>query len=178
MAAYEYQALDAKGRRKQGVLEADSARLVRQQLREQGLTPLEVTETVEKARREASGFSLFRPSMSTGDLALITRQLATLVAAALPIEESLKAVAEQCEKPKQRTLISAVRGKVLEGHSLAEAMGIIESMAELCYLDANVVALLADNVMRVNKARIRAQRQAAANFVVMRRLCSESAGAA
>lgn len=133
MAAYEYQALDAKGRRKQGVLEADSARLVRQQLREQGLTPLEVTETVEKARREASGFSLFRPSVSTGDLALITRQLATLVAAALPIEESLKAVAEQCEKPKQRTLISAVRGKVLEGHAMAEAMATFPSVFDQLY---------------------------------------------
>lgn len=133
MAAYEYQALDAKGRRKQGVLEADSARLVRQQLREQGLTPLEVSETVEKARREASGFSLFRPSMSTGDLALITRQLATLVAAALPIEESLKAVAEQCEKPKQRTLISAVRGKVLEGHAMAEAMATFPSVFDQLY---------------------------------------------
>ena len=133
MAAYEYQALDAKGRRKHGVLEADSARLVRQQLREQGLTPLEVTETVEKARREASGFSLFRPSMSTGDLALITRQFATLVAAALPIEESLKAVAEQCEKPKQRTLISAVRGKVLEGHAMAEAMATFPSVFDQLY---------------------------------------------
>ena len=133
MAAYEYQALDAKGRRKHGVLEADSARLVRQQLREQGLTPLEVTETVEKARREATGFSLFRPSMSTGDLALITRQLATLVAAALPIEESLKAVAEQCEKPKQRTLISAVRGKVLEGHAMAEAMATFPSVFDQLY---------------------------------------------
>ena len=115
------------------MLEADSARLVRQQLREQGLTPLEVTETVEKARREASGFSLFRPSMSTGDLALITRQLATLVAAALPIEESLKAVAEQCEKPKQRTLISAVRGKVLEGHAMAEAMATFPSVFDQLY---------------------------------------------
>ena len=133
MAAYEYQALDAKGRRNQGVLEADPARLVRQQLREQGLTPLEVTETVEKARREASGFSLFRPSMSTGDLALITRQLATLVAAALPIEESLKAVVEQCEKPKQRTLISAVRGKVLEGHAMAEAMATFPSVFDQLY---------------------------------------------
>ena len=133
MAAYEYQALDGKGRRKQGVLEADSARQIRQQLREMGLTPLEVTETVEKAQREASGFSLLRPSMSTADLALITRQLSTLVAAALPIEESLKAVAEQCEKPKQRTLISAVRGKVLEGHSLAEAMGTFPSVFDLLY---------------------------------------------
>ncbi|MFB0954562.1 MAG: type II secretion system inner membrane protein GspF [Aeromonadaceae bacterium] len=133
MAAYEYQALDGKGRRKQGVLEAVSARQVRQQLREMGLTPLEVSETVEKARREATGFSLLRPSMSTADLALITRQLSTLVAAALPIEESLKAVAEQCEKPKQRTLISAVRGKVLEGHSLAEAMGTFPSIFDQLY---------------------------------------------
>ena len=133
MAAYEYQALDGKGRRKQGVLEADSARQIRQQLRDMGLTPLEVTETVEKAQREASGFSLLRPSMSTADLALITRQLSTLVAAALPIEESLKAVAEQCEKPKQRTLISAVRGKVLEGHSLAEAMGTFPSVFDQLY---------------------------------------------
>ena len=133
MAAYEYLALDGKGRRKQGVLEADSARQVRQQLREMGLTPLEVSETVEKARREATGFSLLRPSMSTADLALITRQLSTLVAAALPIEESLKAVAEQCEKPKQRTLISAVRGKVLEGHSLAEAMGTFPSIFDQLY---------------------------------------------
>ena len=64
------------------------------------------------------------------------------------------------------------------GMPLAEAMRIIESMAELSYLDVNVVALLADNVVRVNRARIRAQRQAAANFIVMRRLCNESAGAA
>ena len=133
MAAYEYLALDGKGRRKQGVLEADSARQVRQQLREMGLTPLEVSETVDKARREATGFSLLRPSMSTADLALITRQLSTLVAAALPIEESLKAVAEQCEKPKQRTLISAVRGKVLEGHALAEAMGTFPSIFDQLY---------------------------------------------
>ena len=64
------------------------------------------------------------------------------------------------------------------GMPLAQAMGIIQSMAELSYLDANVVALLADNVVRVNRARIRAQRRAAANFVVMRRLCGDTAGAA
>ena len=64
------------------------------------------------------------------------------------------------------------------GMPLAEAMRIIASMAELGYLDKGVVALLADNVLRVNKERIRAQRKAAANFVVMRRLCDEAARAA
>ena len=122
MAAFEYVALDGKGRRKQGVLEADSGRQVRQQLREQGLTPLEVTEAVEKVRREAQGFSLFRPTITTSELALITRQLSTLVAASLPIEEALRAVAQQCEKPKLRTLMAAVRGKVVEGHGLADSL--------------------------------------------------------
>ncbi|MGL4751704.1 MAG: type II secretion system F family protein, partial [Aeromonadaceae bacterium] len=133
MAAYEYVALDAKGRRKQGVQEADSARLVRQILREQGLTPLEVTESSEKVRREATGFSLFRPTMSSGELALMTRQLSTLVAAALPIEEALKAVAQQCEKPRHRTLMAAVRSKVVEGHSLAEAMSGFPSIFDQLY---------------------------------------------
>ncbi len=133
MAAFEYVALDGKGRRKQGVLEADSGRQVRQQLREQGLTPLEVTEAVEKVRREAQGFSLFRPTISTGELALITRQLSTLVAASLPIEEALKAVAQQCEKPRLRTLMAAVRGKVVEGHGLADSMAGFPSIFDQLY---------------------------------------------
>ncbi|KAL8181360.1 UNVERIFIED_CONTAM: hypothetical protein K2H54_000260 [Gekko kuhli] len=81
MAAFEYKALDGKGRNKSGVLEGDSARQVRQLLREQGLTPLEVNETTEKAKREANRFVLFRRGASTAELAMITRQLATLVVA-------------------------------------------------------------------------------------------------
>lgn len=133
MAAFEYVALDGKGRRKQGVLEADSGRQVRQQLREQGLTPLEVTEAVEKVRREAQGFSLFRPTITTSELALITRQLSTLVAASLPIEEALRAVAQQCEKPKLRTLMAAVRGKVVEGHGLADSLAGFPSIFDQLY---------------------------------------------
>ena len=89
MAAFEYKALDGKGRNKSGVLEGDSARQVRQLLREQGLTPLEVNETTEKAKREANRFVLFRRGASSSELALITRQLATLVGAGLTIEEAL-----------------------------------------------------------------------------------------
>lgn len=133
MAAYAYQALNAKGRKKHGVLEADSARQVRQQLREMGLTPIEVNEASELARQEGRSFSLFRPRIGTKDLALITRQLATLVAAALPIEEALKAVSQQCEKPRLRTLIAAVRSKVVEGHALADAMAAFPGAFDQLY---------------------------------------------
>ncbi|WAF94434.1 GspF family T2SS innner membrane protein variant ExeF [Aeromonas sp. BC14] len=122
MAAFEYKALDGKGRNKSGVLEGDSARQVRQLLREQGLTPLEVNETTEKAKREANRFVLFRRGASTAELAMITRQLATLVGAGLTIEEALKAVAEQCEKAHLRSMVATVRSKVVEGYSLADSL--------------------------------------------------------
>ena len=123
MAAFEYKALDGRGRQKSGVMEGDSARQIRQLLREQGLTPLEVNETTEKAKREANRFVLFRRGASTSELALITRQLATLVGAGLTIEEALRAVAEQCEKAHLRSLVATVRSKVVEGYSLADSLG-------------------------------------------------------
>lgn len=122
MAAFSYKALTTAGRNQQGVLEADTARQVRQQLREKGLIPVEVEQVAEKEKRQGGGFSLFKPRISASDLALLTRQLATLVESALPIEEALLAVAEQSEKPRQKNMMMAVRSKVVEGHGLAESM--------------------------------------------------------
>ena len=133
MSAFAYQALDAKGRRKEGVIEADSARQARQALRDQGLTPLALTEAVEQVRQQTQSRSWLQPRISTSELALLTRQLATLVAAALPIEEALKAVAQQTEKAKLSTLIAAVRTKVLEGHSLADGLSAFPSIFDRLY---------------------------------------------
>ncbi len=122
MAAFSYKAMDKAGRNKSGVLEGDNAKQIRAQLREKGLIPLEVEQVAEKEKKQSKGFQLFQPKISTSDLALLTRQLATLVESALPLEESLQAVAEQCEKPRQKSMMMAVRSKVVEGHSLADAM--------------------------------------------------------
>ncbi len=120
MAAFEYAALDGNGKQSKGVLEADSARHLRQILRDQGLTPLEVTPATE---RDTSGFSFtFNRSMSGLDRVLFTRQLATLVGSSLPIEEALAAVAQQTEKQFVSALIMGIRSKVLEGHSLASSL--------------------------------------------------------
>ena len=133
MAAFAYQALDANGRRKDGMIEADSPRQARQLLREQGLTPVELTEASEKVKQQTQRKSWLQPRVSTAELALLTRQLATLVAAALPVEEALKAVAQQTEKAKISTLIAAVRSKVLEGHSLADGMSAFPYVFDQLY---------------------------------------------
>ncbi|TXZ76324.1 type II secretion system protein GspF [Vibrio mimicus] len=123
MAAFEYKALDAKGRHKKGVIEGDNARQVRQRLKEQGLVPMEVVETQTKAARSRSKGMGFKRGISTPDLALITRQLATLVQSGMPLEECLRAVAEQSEKPRIRTMLVAVRAKVTEGYTLSDSLG-------------------------------------------------------
>jgi general secretion pathway protein F len=120
VATFSYKAIDDRGKLKKGTQEADSGRLLRQQLRASGLTPLEIEIVSNKSVKSAG--SVFRHKIKTADLALITRQLSTLVASAIPIEECLHAVAEQCDKPKIKAMIVSVRGGVLEGHSLADSM--------------------------------------------------------
>ena len=122
MGAFEYTALDPTGRERKGVLEGDTARQVRQLLREQSLLPVEVNEVAqEEIRRKGATFS-FRRGVSAADLALMTRQLATLVHSGLPLEEALMAVSEQSEKPRIRTIVMGVRAKVMEGHALADGL--------------------------------------------------------
>ena len=121
MPAFEYKALDARGKQRQGVLEADAPRAVRQQLRERGLTPLAVEPAVEKQRRRR--FLGPRGSLGAADLALITRQLATLIQSGIPVEQALAAVANQAGKPRIRGMLIAVRAKVMEGYTLADSLG-------------------------------------------------------
>jgi general secretion pathway protein F len=122
MGAFVYVALDNRGREQKGVLEGDTPRQVRQQLREQGLTPLEVSEAAARESSSSKGFGM-RRGISASDLALVTRQLATLVRSALPVEEALLAASEQSEKPRLKSMLLAVRARVMEGHTLAQGLG-------------------------------------------------------
>ena len=120
MGAFDYKAVDSSGKPVQGVLEGDNARQVRQLLRERHLLPLEVTEVAEKEKkRRKLGF---RKGISATDLALFTRQLATLVRAGLPLEEALRAVSQQTEKSRVSSILMGVRSRLMEGHPLAAGM--------------------------------------------------------
>ncbi|HRD68720.1 MAG TPA: GspF family T2SS innner membrane protein variant LspF [Legionella sp.] len=116
MGAYQYQALKKSGSTNKGVIEADSERHARQLLREKGLIPTQIQPLTQQR------FVSARSKISAADLALLTRQLATLLAAGIPVEESLRGVSEQTEKDKVRELIIGIRAKVLEGYGLAQAM--------------------------------------------------------
>ena len=126
MAAFDYQAVAPSGKIRKGVIEADSARAARQQLREQQLTPLALQEAKRSSRSandSAKGFSLTPGrKLATAELALVTRQLATLLQASLPLEEALLAIGQQSENDNLTAIILAVRGKVLEGHTLAASL--------------------------------------------------------
>ncbi len=121
MAAYEYTALDPSGRERSGVMEGDSARQIRAQLREQGLLPVSVSEVVDTAPSRLGRFSL-AGRIGAMDLALLTRQLATLVRSGLPLEEALLAVSQQSEKARVRSVLAGVRARVVEGRTLAEGL--------------------------------------------------------
>ncbi len=121
MGAFEYQVLDAGGRERKGVMEGDTARQIRQQLRDKGWTPLSVEAVEQREARRKRGFSL-RRGINATELALVTRQLATLVQSGMPVESALATAAEQSEKMRLKKIILAVRARVLEGHTLADAL--------------------------------------------------------
>lgn len=126
MAGFEYLALDPNGRTVRGVIDGDAERQVRGLLRERGLTPLSVGTIQEQPSRTGtktkSGLRL-RRGISGNELALLTRQFATLVRAGLTLEECLNALIEQTDKARTRHVLAGVRGRMIEGQSLARSMG-------------------------------------------------------
>ena len=132
MGAYQYVAIDPLGKERTGVLEGDTPRQVRGLLRERDLIPVEVTEVEGKRAATGQRYSLSR-GLSALDLALMTRQLATLARAGLPLEEALQAVSEQSEKARLKSILLGVRAKVLEGHTLAAGLDDFPSAFPIVY---------------------------------------------
>ncbi len=126
MAAYQYEVLEPDGRKKRGVATGDSARQVRQDLREQGLTPVSV-DAVDEVKdpgklagdRNSVGS---RQKLGTTDLAVITRQFATLLDSGLTVEYSLAGLVEQSDSYRIKTILTGVRSMVMEGRSLADGL--------------------------------------------------------
>jgi general secretion pathway protein F len=149
MPAYEFTALDARGRQERGLIEADTPRQGRQILRERGLSPLTVQEVSERKTQRGAVFRR-GGSWSATELALFTRQLATLARSGLPLDEALAAVAQQSESDRVKRVTLGVRSAVTEGSSLAQALGQFESVFPALFratVEAGEQSGKLDNVM-------------------------------
>jgi len=134
MSAYQYQALDPKGKLVRGVLEADSPRQARTQLRQKKLRPIKLAEANHQRVTENQGLrAFFQPRLSASELTLITRQLSTLVQSGLPIDECLQAIADQSRKRSMKALMLQVRSRVVEGHTLAHSLSQFSSTFSRMY---------------------------------------------
>jgi general secretion pathway protein F len=124
MAAFHYNALDATGKPSNGMIEADSARLARAQLRESGMFVVELDALSDTPAQNGSrSFKLpFRKRIPLSEVSLMLRQLATLLEAGLPLEQALAVLIEQGDNAAMRQVIAAMRSEVLAGNTLARAM--------------------------------------------------------
>ncbi|WP_144152932.1 type II secretion system inner membrane protein GspF [Paraburkholderia sp. BCC1885] len=122
MPAFRYEAIDSAGKTKKGVLDADSARAGRGQLRAQGLTPLLVEPASSRMRGERSQRLSMGRRLSQREQAILTRQLASLLIAGLPLDETLSVLTEQAERDYIRELMASIRAEVVGGHSFANAL--------------------------------------------------------
>jgi len=156
--AFRYEAVDAAGASRKGVVNADSARAARADLRGQGLVPIAVEQIAAEA---AGGGGALRSRLSTTELALFTRQLASLLEASLPLEQAFSALLEQAERPYLRDLIASIRSEVMAGQSLSTALAqhprdfadiyraLVASGEQIGQL-ARVLSRLADYIERRN----------------------------
>ena len=162
MPAFRYEAVDNAGATHKGVVNSDSARAARADLRVQGLTPLAVeaiaAQVDEKGVAKRRGFG---ERLSQNELALFTRQLASLLEAGLPLEQAFTALLEQAERPYVRDLIASIRAEVIGGASFSDALSryprdfaeifraLVASGEQIGHL-ARVLTRLADYIERRN----------------------------
>ncbi|MEM0986502.1 MAG: type II secretion system inner membrane protein GspF [Pseudomonadota bacterium] len=118
MAAFEYQALDTAGRTKRGVVSADSPKAARRELRRQSLTPLKLAPT----RETESSPNTKRRKLPSGEVVLVTRQIAMLISSGTPVEEAIAAVGAATKDPRTRSVLASIRSNVVEGRSLSDAL--------------------------------------------------------
>ena len=123
MPAYAFEALDPQGQTRRGVLEADTARTARSQLRAQDLVPLKV-EPVQRSNQGLDTVIWERKVFSTTELSVWTSQLSGLVSAGLPIERALASLSDEAETPRQRDLVAMLRTEVNAGSTFAKALSL------------------------------------------------------
>ena len=136
MALFEYKAIDASGKTKKGLIEADNPKAARGKIKKQGLL---VTEVSEKSAANSSSaknsISMLFGGVGVADLSLMTRQLSSLIKANIPLVEALNALVEQTENERLKMVLAQIRQDVNEGSSLAKALAAHPKVFDTIYIN-------------------------------------------
>ena len=125
MPVYEYTALDAKGKMTSGIIDADGARAARQKLRANGIFPVDVKESQEKPEKKTdrvADLSRFLRRVKPAEIAIMTRQLSTLITAGFPLVSAIDALVPQTKSQRLKTVLAQVKDAIVEGQSFAQAL--------------------------------------------------------
>jgi general secretion pathway protein F len=148
MPVYEYRAYNESGQVKTGICDADSPREAREKLRRDNFHVLDLKK-IEQKDEGGSKFSVgafLKRKKKTGELAMVTRQFATLLESGIPMAESLKALTEQIQTRHLETVFRDLREKISAGSSLAEAMGHHPSVFDDLFINMIKAGEVAGNV--------------------------------
>ncbi|MGD9313956.1 MAG: type II secretion system F family protein, partial [Desulfobacterales bacterium] len=125
MPVYEYTALDAKGKMTSGIIDADGARAARQKLRASGIFPVAVKESQEKPEKKTdrvTELSRYLRRVKPAEIAIMTRQLSTLISAGFPLVSAIDALVPQTKTHRLKTVLAQVKDAIVEGQSFAQAL--------------------------------------------------------
>lgn len=125
MPVYEYTALDAKGKMTSGIIDADGARAARQKLRASGIFPVAVKESQEKPEKKTdrvTDLSRYLRRVKPAEIAIMTRQLSTLISAGFPLVSAIDALVPQTKTHRLKTVLAQVKDAIVEGQSFAQAL--------------------------------------------------------
>jgi general secretion pathway protein F len=125
MPVYEYTALDAKGKMTSGIIDADGARAARQKLRASGIFPVDVKESQEKPEKKSdrvTELSRYFQRVKPAEIAIMTRQLSTLISAGFPLVSAIDALVPQTKTHRLKTVLAQVKDAIVEGQSFAQAL--------------------------------------------------------
>ena len=124
MPVFEYHGINARGKDVRGIIDADTARLARTRLKRSGVFPTQIQEAVTERRVSRREISLghLTKRVRIQDVAVMTRQLATLIEAGLPMVPALNSLSHQIENPSLQKVVTQIRERVKEGTSLSDAL--------------------------------------------------------
>jgi len=137
MPVYEYKALDIKGRNLKGIINAESLFAARQRLRETNIFPIDLNETSAEENKVPTGRSIgdFFKRIGLQEISVMTRQLATLLGASLPLVPSLTALISQTTHPRLKKTLAQIKEDVNEGNSFASSISHYPAIFSNLYIN-------------------------------------------